>query len=322
MNKHPIVVLHTDNPLASHDILQEQHADLSIHTCDKYEDLPALVSQTEAEVVYSLRFGLNEPFPRETLVESETVKWVSVAGSGTDHLRPWNPLSVTVSNAAGVGADMMGEYALAAILHFGLGLDKLKLAQQQKRWINGLVEPIAGKTVLIIGLGHTGKAVAARCKVMGMITLGVRARYQDTPNVDEVYANDSLPLLWSRADFIVLCVPRLDSTLGLVNSEAFAAMRPGVVLVDVSRGGVIEQQALINALDKHLIRGAALDVFETEPLPPENKLWVYDNVLITPHCSSVYAGWDLQSVRSFSQNLSRYRQGQSLHNIVDPVRGY
>ena len=85
MNKHPVVVLHTDNPLASHDILQEQHADLSIHTCDKYKDLPALVSQTNAEVVYSLRFGLNEPFPRETLVESETVKWVSVAGSGTDH---------------------------------------------------------------------------------------------------------------------------------------------------------------------------------------------------------------------------------------------
>jgi phosphoglycerate dehydrogenase-like enzyme len=185
-----------------------------------------------------------------------------------------------------------------------------------------LVEPITGKTVLIIGLGHTGKAVAARCKAMGMITLGVRARYQDTPNVDKVYVNDSLPQLWSRADFIVLCVPRLDSTLGLVNSEAFAAMRPGVVLVDVSRGGVIEQQALINALDKHQIRGAALDVFETEPLPPENKLWAYDNVLITPHCSSVYAGWDLQSLRSFSQNLSRYRQGQSLHNVVDPIRGY
>ena len=99
-------------------------------------------------------------------------------------------------------------------------------------------------------------------------------------------------------------------------------MKPSAVLIDVSRGGVVRESALIKALNEKRIRGAALDVFDTEPLPPENPLWNFENVLISPHCSAVYQGWELKSVEMFSENLTRYRKGLALTNIVNPERGY
>lgn len=318
----PVVILHTDNPDASREVLAKGHPDLEIHTCSTYDGLPDLIAQTGAEVVYSVRFASTPGFPREALIEAPTVKWVSVGGSGTDHMIPWNPETLTVTNAAGVAADMMAQYALGAMLHFSLDLPGFRAAQARREWVSGKVEPIDGKTVLIVGLGKTGEAVAARAKAMDMNTIGVRARPKATPNVDEVHGIEALPDLWPRADFIVVCVPLLDSTLGLVGADAFDAMKKTAVLVDVSRGGVIEEAPLMAALAENRIRGAALDVFATEPLPAEHDVWGLDNVIVTPHCSSVYDGWDLKSVEMFSENLKRYRNGEALSNIVNPERGY
>lgn len=237
-------------------------------------------------------------------------------------MNPWDTETFTVTNAAGVAADMMAQYALGAMLHFSLDLPGFRDAQARRDWIPGKVEPIDGKTVLILGLGQTGMAVAARCKAMGLSTIGVRARPKDTLNVDEVHGMDALPNLWPRADFIVACVPLLDSTKGLVNACAFARMKPGAVIIDVSRGGVIDEAPLVHALETGTLKGAALDVFAIEPLPAEHVLWGFSNVIITPHCSSVYEGWDLKSVEMFSDNLWRYRKGEALTNIVNPQRGY
>ena len=226
------------------------------------------------------------------LVENPVVKWLAVGGSGVDHLGPWNSAAVTVTNTAGAGADMMAEYVLGAMLSFSLGLRGFFRQQQARQWIAGKVEPIEGATLLILGLGHTGCAVARRAKAMGMVTLGVRARPRPTAHVDEVHGVDALPGLWGHADFIVCSVPLLAETRGLVGADAFAAMKPGAVLIDVSRGGVVDEAALIAALDGNRLKGAALDVFATEPLPADHPLWGYDNVIITPHSSSVYDGWD------------------------------
>jgi len=137
-----------------------------------------------------------------------------------------------------------------------------------------------------------------------------------------VHGTGDLASLWARADFVVCCVPLLDRTRGLVGPEAFAAMTANAVLVDVSRGGVVDEPALLHAIESGRIRGAALDVFATEPLPKEHPLWGYENVIITPHCSSVYDGWDVKSVRMFAENLTRYRRGEPLHNVGSPERGY
>lgn len=320
--KSPIVILHTDNPDASRAVLAKGHPDLEIHTCETYKGLPELVAETGAEVVYSVRFAGTPGFPRAALMNASTVKWVSVGGSGTDHLNPWNPEALTVTNAAGVAADMMAQYALGAMLYFSLNLPGFRAAQERGEWVPGKVEPIDGRTVLIIGLGKTGEAVAARAKAMDMVTIGVRARPKATANVDEVHGMEALPDLWPRADFIVACVPLLDTTRGLVGADAFVSMKNAAVLIDVSRGGVVAEAPLMAALKEKRIKGAALDVFETEPLPAEHEIWELDNVIVTPHCSSVYDGWDLKSVEMFSDNLTRYRNGEALSNIVNPERGY
>ena len=318
----PVVILHTDQPDAATAVLAQQHPDLEVHVCGTYEGLMPMLEATGAEVIYSVRFAGNRGFPRAGLLTSPTLRWLSIGGSGTDHLRPWDARKLTVTNAAGVAADMMAEYAIGAMLSFSLGMKAFARAQAEHRWTAGKVEPIAGRTLLILGLGHTGQATAERAKAMGLKVIGVRARPASTPHVDEVHGIEALAGLWGRADFILCCVPLLDSTRGLVNAAAFRAMRPGAVLIDVSRGGVVDEAALFDALVSRRVRGAALDVFATEPLPAEHPLWDMDNVIITPHCSSVYDGWERKSAEMFSANLARYRRGEPLDNVVDPVRGY
>lgn len=323
MSRAPAVIVSWEAPAPLVAALAQVHPDLAIHGCDSYAALPAVIAETRAEVVFTIKFGGGEPFPRAAVVESPIVRWVSVGGSGTDHLRPWMPDHVTVTNAAGVAADVMAEYAIGAMLSFSLDLRGFRRKQQARQWdLAGKVEPIEGRTLLIVGLGKTGGAVARRAKAMGLTVLGVRARPEPTPNVDAVYGMEDLPRLWGRADFIVCAVPLLSTTRSLIDQAAFAAMKPSAVLIDVSRGAVVEQAALLSALDEGRLKGAALDVFATEPLPEDHPLWGYDNVIITPHCSSVYDGWDVKAVRMFAENLSRYRAGAPLDNIVDPQRGY
>jgi len=320
--RNPIVILHTDNPDPALKFLSAAHPDLPLHAGNSYAGLPALVDKTRAEVVFSVRFAGTPGYPRAALLESKTLKWISVGGSGTDHLAPWDPSKLTVTNAAGVAADMMAEYALGAMLSFSLDFRRFARAQAAREWIAGRVEPIAGKTVLILGLGKTGRAVALRAKAMGMFTVGVRARPRPTDHLDELYGMEALPDLWPRADFIVCCVPLLDSTRKLVGAQAFSKMKREAVLIDVSRGGVVDETALIAALQSGKLRGAALDVFAAEPLPRDHVFWGLQNVIITPHCSSVYDGWELKSLGMFCDNLHRYRRGEALENVVDPVRGY
>ncbi|MGI9355538.1 MAG: D-2-hydroxyacid dehydrogenase [Rhizobiaceae bacterium] len=320
--KSPGIILHSDRAEVAKQLCISHHPQLEIHVCETYQGLPDLIAQTQAEVVYSVRFSGTPNFPRQALLDSPSVKWISVGGSGTDHLNPWDPQVVTVTNAAGVAADMMAQYALGMMLHFSLGVPKFRAAQERREWVAEEVEPIAGKAVLIVGLGKTGQAVARLANAVGLTTIGVRARPEPVQDVDVVHGVDDLNKLWPKADFIVVCVPLLETTRGLISAEAFNAMKKTAVLIDVSRGGVVDESQLLSALDSDRIRGAALDVFETEPLPGDHKLWAYDNVIITPHCSSVYQGWEAKSVEMFCENLTRYRRGEALTNVVDPARGY
>jgi phosphoglycerate dehydrogenase-like enzyme len=320
--KSPTVLLHTDNPEASCMALKRTHPDIPVLTVQDYSDLIHLAQTSGATVLHSINLTRARPFPRAELLASP-LKWISVAGSGTDHLAPWDVTQTTVTNSAGVAADMMAEYTLAAMLHFTLNRDIFARHKADHHWARDtLVEPIDGKTLLIVGLGRTGTATAAKAKALGLHTIGVRANPKPTPNIDEVYPTSALTALCPRADFILVCVPLLPSTRGLIGPAEFAAMKPSAVLIDISRGFVVDEAALIDALQNHKIRGAALDVFTEEPLPPTHPLWDIENLILTPHRSAVYVGWDIKTVEMFAQNLTRYCNGDPLQNIVDPVRGY
>lgn len=322
MSKTPTVLLHTDRPDSAAAIVREYHPDLSVHTCNSYEAFPDQLAATKPEAVYTCRFAGTQTYPRTSLFATTSVKWVSIGGSGTDHLGLWDPTDTTVTNAAGVAADMMAEYALGCLLSHRLQLRTFAQAQRQQTWLAGSVSPIQGSTALIIGLGKTGCAIAHRFNAMGLTVLGTRANPKPTEHVDEVHSIEQLGSLIPRADVIVCAVPLLDSTRDLLAEPQFSLMKPNCILIDVSRGGVVNEQALVKALDTQQLAGAALDVFATEPLPVGHTLWERENVIVTPHCSSVYEGWEQRSVTMFAENLKRYRSGETLHNIVDPTRGY
>lgn len=319
----PRVLIHNSNPAPMAARLADAMPDVASETCDSYGGLAGQIARFRPDVAYSICFRGRAGFPREALLGAAGPRWISVGGSGVDHLTPWDIGKVTVTNSAGVAAPMMAEYVFGAILHFTLDIPGLIADSADRRWRDPrLMTPLAGKTMLIVGLGRTGQAVAARARAFGLHVIGTRARPAPMENVDEVHAASDLPALWSRADFVVLSVPLLPATRGLVDARAFAAMKDSAILVDVSRGGVLDEAALVNALRHGAIAGAARDVFQAEPLPAESPLWGLDRLLISPHCSAVYAEWAMQSFDLFLGNLARWRQGQPLINIVDPQRGY
>lgn len=317
------VLIHNDvtAPLVAR--LTERFPDVHCVACESYDALPNALSETRPDVFYGVRFAGTVGYPRDALLGTDGPRWISVGGAGTDHLGSWDPARVTVTNASGVAAEMMAEYMLGGFMHFSLDVPGLQADKAARRWdASRQVVPLRGKTLLIVGLGETGKALAARAKAFGMQVLGTRARPQPMAHVDEVHPADALTDLVGRADCIAVCVPLVAQTRGLIDRAVIAAMKPGVLFADVSRGGVVDQSALAEGLAEGRIGGAALDVFETEPLPEESPLWGLDRVLLSPHCSSVYDGWERASFERFLDNLERFRAGAPLTNIVDPARGY
>ncbi|HSE73619.1 MAG TPA: D-2-hydroxyacid dehydrogenase [Dongiaceae bacterium] len=316
------LVVHYDKPDLFLDILRRRHPDVELACCTDYESLPASLARERPEVLFTVKFGGTPGFPRAAILGSETLRWVSVGGSGTDHLAPWDPARMTITNAAGVAADVMAQYVIGGILHFTLGLPAFARYQRERRWTSGSVASVDGRTIAILGLGKTGKAVAKLAKALGMQVIGVRARPGPTANVDRVEPIERLHDVLRLADHVAICLPLTPATRGLIDAAAFRALQPGAILVDVSRGGIVHEAALIEALKDGRLAGAVLDVFEAEPLPPDHPLWAMENVIITPHCSSVYGGWERRAVEMFCDNLDRWLAGAPLENVVDPGKGY
>ena len=302
--------------------LQVTRPDAQVQACNSYDGLPDMIQSFQPQVVYTVRFAGTPGFPRDALFGPNGPQWIANGGAGTDHFGHWDKGRTTVTNAAGVAADMMAEYVFGGFLHFTLDIDGLHADKKAKHWASRTVAPLSGKTILIVGLGNTGQAIAARAKAFGMTVLGTRARPEPMDNVDEVHAAQDLNSLVPRADFIAVSTPLIPATQGLIGAEQIKAMKQGVIFADVSRGGVVDQTALHAALTSGHIAGAALDVFETEPLPQSSPLWSLPNVIISPHCSSVYDGWERASFDLFLQNLKRWETGAELVNIVNPDRGY
>ena len=322
MTDTPRILLHNDDTAPMARWLCEAYPEADFRECNSYEALPALIDSYRPEIVYTVRFAAAPEYPRDALFGQNGPRWIANGGAGTDHFGQWDAKEVTVTNAAGVAADMMAEYILGGFLHFTLDIPGLQRDKADRIWSSRMVRPLSGKTLVIVGLGHTGRAVAARAKAFGMTVLGTRARPQAMNHVDEVHAATDLPRLLPRADFIAICTPLVPSTRGLIGAAEIDVMKPGVILADVSRGGVVDQTALCAALTSGHVAGAALDVFETEPLPTDSPLWALDRVIISPHCSSVHAEWEKASFDLFLRNLAHWMQKKPLFNRVDPTRGY
>ena len=322
MAKQPRIILHNDVTKHFAGKLKAHLPDADFRECNSYEGIPELVQTYQPDIVYTVRFNGTPGYPREALFGSGGPQWVANGGAGTDHFGMWDPTRVTVTNTAGVAADMMAEYVFGGFLHFTLDVPGLQTDKAAHAWNPRQMTPLKGKTLVIVGLGSTGRAIAMRAKAFGMNVLGTRARSEPMEHVDEVHAANELKTLLPRADFIAVCTPLTAQTKGLIDKSVLSGVKEGAILADVSRGGVIVQADLVEALGSGRLAGAVLDVFETEPLPEHSQLWNQSNVLISPHCSSVFEGWETASFDMFLANLDRWMAEKPLKNIVDPSRGY
>jgi phosphoglycerate dehydrogenase-like enzyme len=261
----------------------------------------------------------------ETLLRPPSLRWVHTVTAGIDHVLAALPpdRDVQITNAAGVFDVPIAETVLAYILLFAKRLPELLAQQRARSWRLLRLQEVAGLTVTILGMGGIGTAVARRCKALDMHVLAMRRHPElGDPCVDEMLGPGRLMDALGAAHFVVVALPATTETRGLLGRAEFATMRSDAVLINIARGAIVDEEALIAALSAGRIRGAALDVFVEEPLPDTSPLWDLPNVIITPHNSWSTPHLKNREVDLFIDNLERYLAGEPLRNVVDPSREY
>jgi phosphoglycerate dehydrogenase-like enzyme len=291
-------------------------------------DVPA-AALAAAEVLYT-----DCAFP--TAAQAPRLRWVQLDTSGADHVRRsplWARADVVVTSLAGISPRPMGEYVLAMVLGFAHRLPRAAQARgarawptSAERWARYGPAHVPGSRMVIVGYGRLGRGIARAAQAFGIAVTGVRrggprAYEEEVPGADVVTVAD-LDAALATADWVVVCVPGTPETRGLIDARRLAAVKPGAHLIDVSRGGVVQEAALRAALDDGRLAGAALDVFEQEPLPPDSPLWDDPRIVLTPHISGLASDYADRVRELFKDNLARYVAGEPLRNVIDRELGY
>jgi D-2-hydroxyacid dehydrogenase (NADP+) len=280
----------------------------------------------EAEVV------LGWAVTRANFATARRLRWVHVTAAGVGHaLFPELAESdVLLTNSRGLHAPSMAEHALGVMLAFCRKLHRARDAQHERRWVqSGLwteaapFRELAGSTLGLVGLGAVGSAIAVRARALGLTVLAVRRHpAADPAPAHEQWGVERLPELLERSDWVVLAAPLTAATHGLIGPGEIARMKRDAVLVNLGRGRLVDQAALTEALVAGRIAGAALDVFEREPLPADSPLWTLPQVIVTPHISGLGSRLWERAVELFARNLRAFVAGEPLVNVVDKRAGY
>jgi phosphoglycerate dehydrogenase-like enzyme len=297
-------------------LLMSNSGEVTLHGAPVAADaVNADAAWTNADVFFS-------PVARAFMVamlKSPGLKWVQSGAAGFD-----NPVfqqivqkgaTLTTSHGQAVG---MAEYVLWGVLDALQGGPKRRAAQAAGEWTRHAFREIAGQRWVIVGFGAIGQGVAVRARAFGAHITGVRRNPAADPTADRIAAQGDLPALLPDADVVVLACPLTAETRHLADAAFFGAMKPGAIFVNVGRGGLVEEPALLAALETGVPEHAVLDVFETEPLPKESPFWAHPRVTLTPHASGMSAGNATRNDALFLDNLGRFARGEPLTNVADP----
>jgi phosphoglycerate dehydrogenase-like enzyme len=309
------------NPEPVVERIRARFPDLPLSVCDSYDAMAETIARERPEVALAFKIGQGA-FPREAVLGADSVKWIQASGAGIDHWTPWDPGRVKLTNASGIHGDVMAGYVVWAILNHHFRFPALARQQAAREWNKRLLVPISGLTLVIIGFGRIGAEVGRLAKSLGMRVIGVRAHPKPSPMADQVVGLDGLRAALESADFVLNVLPLTNDTRGLIGADVFAAMKDGAYFINTGRGKIVDEDALAAALESGRLSGATLDVFATEPLPPESPFWEMPNVVVTPHASGDAFDWELRVADLFCDNLERWVSGEPLQNIVDPASGY
>ncbi|HXB73158.1 MAG TPA: D-2-hydroxyacid dehydrogenase [Candidatus Acidoferrales bacterium] len=323
MDNNTILVLAnpTDPQLA---MLQELPSETSLAVGNSAEAFER--AAPAADVIFN--WGGGRQLLREAFAMSPNVRWVHSKAAGLDSMLFPELIEspVPLTNGRGVFSQSLGEFALAAVLYFAKDFRRMMRNQMAGRWEAFDVVEVTGQTAGIVGYGDIGRAAATRLRAMGLRILALRRQgpslYNVDPLVDQIYSPDGRLEMIARCDYVVVAAPLTPDTRGLIGEAEFAAMKPNAVVINVGRGPVIDEAAMVRALTEGRIKGAGLDVFDKEPLPEGHPFYRLENVLLSPHCADHTADWQEQAMRFFLEQFERFRTGEPLRNVVNKKQGY
>lgn len=256
--------------------------------------------------------------------EARRLRLLHSFGAGIDHLLPLDdlPADVAVANAGGLAAGPMSELALALAMMLQKRVNVAASNQRQHRWHRYTPPTVEGATLGVLGLGQIGSALARRAHATGMKVIGTRRSPAPVAGVEEVHPPDATAEVLARADVAVCLLPLTRETRGLLDAAMLANLRPEACLINLGRGGIVDERALAEMLRQGRLAGAALDVFEDEPQPPGSPLWDVPNLIMTPHVGGAYPRYLPDIARLFADNVRRVEAGRAPLTPVDPGRGY
>jgi len=311
--------------------LQDEMPDVEVIWVDKEGQPTAPISN--AEVLF--RFDMNTSVLIKTLQTMPKLQWIHTGSAGIENILPhfisYAPSEAILTNGAGQASIPIAQFVLTQILSTSRQLPEYVVAQQQRIWLRPSLRnnppdviEVADMRVLVLGTGSIGSEVAKICSAVGMHVWGVRRQAATIqPPFQQVMSfDDDWRALLPAMDYMVLCLPLTDESFELIGPRELAAMKSTGWLINIARGAIIDESALISALHEKRIGGAALDVTVTEPLPTDSPLWNCPNVILTPHISWRSPQFDQRSIDLFIDNLHRYRSGQPLVNLIPREKGY
>ncbi len=266
-------------------------------------------------------------FPRDLMLKAPNFKWLQQWGAGADWLLKHPELAqkdFTLTNVSGIHEIPIGEQIMAYLLAFARGFPQSVRAQVASTWSQqSKTFELAGKTMLLLGTGAIGAYTAKLAEAFGVEVVGVRrSPEKSVEHIGEMVALADLHTALPDADFVALTLPLTNDTRHIIGEAELKLMKASAILVNIGRGGLIDEPALVRALQNGTIAGAGLDVFETEPLPQDSPLWKLENVIITPHMAGDTPHYDGRALEIFLNNLRRYVKGEPLTHVVDKQAGY
>ncbi|MEH1841307.1 MAG: D-2-hydroxyacid dehydrogenase [Nostoc sp.] len=304
------------------DIKPHLASDIDVVEVDSEGNLDGDANDAE---VYVNGFYLKASTLEKVLTAAPALRWQQSPSAGVNHILTPTFLQkdIILTNSAGVHAIPISEFVLAFMLYHAKNLRKLQTLQDEYTWVRGVfLEELADANLLILGTGNIGQAIASRAKAFGVTVWGSRRHPEPLANFDKIVGADEWRSLLPAADYVVIATPLTPETKGLIDEAALRSMRQSAYLINIARGAIVDEAALLTALREGWIAGAGLDTVATEPLPPESPLWSLPNAFITPHCSALSPRLKERIAQLFIENLKRYQTGQPLQNVVDKQAGY
>jgi D-2-hydroxyacid dehydrogenase (NADP+) len=294
--------------------LRRAFPDVTINLAEHHSKVDPFIADADVLITFGAHMA------DAVLEQGVNLRWIQALGTGVDGIadRPALRPGVLVTNLRGLHGPAVSESVLASILALARDLRRSLAYQQRAHWQRFPVRLVQGKTVGILGVGVIAEELAPRCAALGMRVLGVSSAPRHVPGFERIDPVAELEHVAGEVDYLVLLTPYTAATHGIIGAHVLGAMRPSSFLINVARGGIVDEPALITALEQHRIAGAALDVFAEEPLPPDHPFWRLDNVILTPHIAGFHVGYIDDALPIVEENLRHFIAGDTdmLHNLV------